>query len=132
MQKKLSKRINYLWDLCHLKHEQISFVKAFVDSLEKLIPEQARMFKDDNLSQYLLEIIQDRSQIYGKTVQNHLASTQKFRFKETIKTFRSARKNNWEFGTIYVSDSTADSLVFDKSINLFDAILTLPGLKLRD
>ena len=123
-----------LYELCYLKQEQINFVSAFVNSLKsnKKIIHLSEHFTNDNLSEYLLESEFRCSKYFNLTVWNHLSRTQKFNFQNQTKILRSVEKNNYEFGTIYVSDSTADCIVFDDSINLFDAVLTLPGLKLRD
>lgn len=123
-----------LYELCYLKQEQINFVSAFVNSLKsnKKLIHLSEHFTNDNLSEYLLESEFRCSKYFNLTVWNHLSRTQKFNFQNQTKILRAVEKNNYEFGTIYVSDSTADCIVFDDSINLFDAVLTLPGLKLRD
>lgn len=131
----LISRGKLLHELCYLKQEQISFISAFVNSLESdrnLICSSEKNFTNNKLSQYFLESKFRCSKNFGSTVWNHLNRTLKFNFQNRTQPFRSAEKNHWEFGTIYVSDSTADCIVFDDSINLFDAVLTLPGLKLRD
>lgn len=118
-------------DLCYLKQEYKPFKNEYKLSLYgggcSDMSIQRYKFKD-----YILQSEMLCSKKFSLNIWEHLDQTQKFNTVSGQKIYRLAHQKIEKYRNIYISDSTADSLVFDSTQSLYDAILTLPGLKLVD
>ena len=130
----VSRKSKFFLDLCYLKQEFKPFKKEYKSSLffeggreSSEMSNQKYKFKN-----YILQSEMLFSKNFSLNVWDHLNQTRKFNTVSGEKIYRLAHRKIKKNMNIYISDSTADSLVFDNTQNLYDAILTLPGLKLID
>ena len=128
----VSRKNKLFLDLCYLKQEFKPFKSEYKFSLflgggSSEMSNQRYKFKN-----YILQSEMLYSKKFGLNVWEHLDQTHKFNTVSGQKIYRLAHQKIKNYRNIYISDSTADSLVFDSTQSLYDAILTLPGLKLVD